>query len=253
MDITQENIEALLLDYIEGNLSDKKAKELEDYIALHPQYKQMADLYDPMLKYPVPSDIVFEQKEKLKYSLMPQRCTKIAFIGRYAKFISGIAALLCLVFVLKMVLNINQTALQDNQIAKHQIEDTVKESEPAVLAYGQPLQKNKKVRTYHKQAFNTAVTATENNQTDELQNQTVVYAEKEAEGLSENNVLPQQRAETNLLNIVSPLFADGLAEDKEELEYQTIILSNRKEEKHRKANLLMFVKSVFEGVNIAKK
>lgn len=44
--ITKENIEAYLLDLLEGNLSPDEIKDLEAFLEDNPQYKEMISLYD---------------------------------------------------------------------------------------------------------------------------------------------------------------------------------------------------------------
>ena len=44
MMITKENIEAYLLDFLEGNLSQFEIKELMDFVALHPEYNNDLEL-----------------------------------------------------------------------------------------------------------------------------------------------------------------------------------------------------------------
>ena len=62
MMITKENIEAYLLDFQEGNLSQFEIKELMDFVALHPEYKDDLDI-QPL---PIDFSIEFSTKESLK-------------------------------------------------------------------------------------------------------------------------------------------------------------------------------------------
>lgn len=62
MIITKENIEAYLLDFQEGNLSQFEIKELMDFVALHPEYKDDLDI-QPL---PIDFSIEFSTKESLK-------------------------------------------------------------------------------------------------------------------------------------------------------------------------------------------
>ena len=73
MNITKENIEVILYDYAEGNLSDKECKETEQYLNLHPEYKEMLDEYDPLLKIPEENDVVFANKEEFLQQIMTSK------------------------------------------------------------------------------------------------------------------------------------------------------------------------------------
>lgn len=62
MMITKENIEAYLLDFQEGNLSQFEIKELMDFVAIYPEYKDDLDI--PPL--PIDFSVEFSTKESLK-------------------------------------------------------------------------------------------------------------------------------------------------------------------------------------------
>ena len=62
MMITKENIEAYLLDFQEGNLSQFEIKMLIDFVALHPEFKDDLDI-QPL---PIDPSIEFSNKEILK-------------------------------------------------------------------------------------------------------------------------------------------------------------------------------------------
>jgi hypothetical protein len=63
--ITKENIEAYLLDFQEGNLSQFEIKELMDFVALHPAFKDDLDI-QPL---PIDPSIEFSNKESLKKTI----------------------------------------------------------------------------------------------------------------------------------------------------------------------------------------
>lgn len=65
MMITKENIEAYLLDYQEGNLSQFEIKELMDFVAMHPEFKDDLDI-QPL---PIDPSIEFSNKESLKKTI----------------------------------------------------------------------------------------------------------------------------------------------------------------------------------------
>lgn len=100
MKIRKENIEALLFDYAEGNLSREEAKELEAFLEKNPQYAALMQTYDKDEKLEEPSDIVFEDKEDL-FRLATERKKKssILKVPSYA-WISAAAAVLLLLVVL---------------------------------------------------------------------------------------------------------------------------------------------------------
>jgi hypothetical protein len=68
--ITKENIEAYLLDFLEGNLSQFEIKELMDFIALHPEYNNDLELES----VPIDVSIQFPDKASLKkgFSVKPK-------------------------------------------------------------------------------------------------------------------------------------------------------------------------------------
>ena len=100
MKIRKENIEALLFDYAEGNLSREEAKELEAFLEKNPQYAALMQTYDKDEKLEEPSDIVFEDKEVL-FRLATERKKKslVLKMPSYA-WISAAAAVLLLLIVL---------------------------------------------------------------------------------------------------------------------------------------------------------
>lgn len=65
MNINKENIEAYLLDYAEGTLTPQQKEEVESFLALNPQYKEMLALYDDSIKLEE-EPIIFMGKEDLK-------------------------------------------------------------------------------------------------------------------------------------------------------------------------------------------
>ena len=60
--ITKENIEAYLLDFQEGNLSQFEINELMDFVVLHPEYNEDLDIQT----LPIDFSIEFSTKESLK-------------------------------------------------------------------------------------------------------------------------------------------------------------------------------------------
>ena len=96
--ITKENIEAYLLDLLEGNLSPDEVKELEAFLKDNPQYKEMIDGYDSSLVLMADKNIKFEDKESLK------RKNKVKDFYPYIKysFVAVAACFILFIFVSKL-------------------------------------------------------------------------------------------------------------------------------------------------------
>ena len=96
--LTDENIELLIFRYKEGLLDDNEREQIEKYLAENPDWRELADLYDPDLCVPAYSDIVFPDKEKLKkntekrkwlwLSISAAACAAL-FVGFAIRFIFG--------------------------------------------------------------------------------------------------------------------------------------------------------------------
>lgn len=100
MKIRKENIEALLFDYAEGNLSREEAKELEAFLEKNPQYAALLQAYDREEKLEEPSDIVFEDKDDLfRLASGKKKKSLVLKVPSYA-WISAAAAVLLLLVVL---------------------------------------------------------------------------------------------------------------------------------------------------------
>ncbi|MBQ0111776.1 MAG: hypothetical protein KBT03_01480 [Bacteroidales bacterium] len=69
MNINKENIEAYLLDYAEGTLSVQQKKEVESFLALNPEFREMLSLYDDSIKLEE-EPIIFTGKEDLKHAVI---------------------------------------------------------------------------------------------------------------------------------------------------------------------------------------
>lgn len=69
MNINKENIETYLLDYAEGTLSVQQKKEVESFLALNPEYREMLSLYDASIKLEE-EPIIFTGKEDLKHAVI---------------------------------------------------------------------------------------------------------------------------------------------------------------------------------------
>lgn len=96
--ITKENIEAYLLDLLEGNLSPDEIKDLEAFLEDNPQYKEMISLYDSSLVLMTDKNVKFEDKESLR------RKNKTVAFYPYIKysFVAVAACLILFIFVSKL-------------------------------------------------------------------------------------------------------------------------------------------------------
>lgn len=96
--ITKENIEAYLLDLIEGNLNPDEVKELEAFLKDNPQFRDMIDGYDSSLVLMVDKNIKFEDKESLR------RKNKVKAFYPYIKysFVAVAACFILFIFVSKL-------------------------------------------------------------------------------------------------------------------------------------------------------
>ena len=103
--ITKENIEAYILDYIEGNLEDNMRKELEEFLNKNPQYKNLLQEYDPSVRLTDEKEDVFEGKNLLYSDFMQSKTNEIKIIRqnkilkRAIAVITSVAAIFILVFI----------------------------------------------------------------------------------------------------------------------------------------------------------
>lgn len=99
--ITKENIEAYLLDLIEGNLNPDEVKELEAFLKDNPQFRDMIDGYDSSLVLMADKKVKFEDKDSLR------RKNKTKAFYPYIKysFVAVAACFILFVFVSKLFIN----------------------------------------------------------------------------------------------------------------------------------------------------
>lgn len=64
--ITSENIELFLFRYKEGLLTPDERVEVEQALASHPEWQEMADLYEPEMKLPAGATMPFEDWKSLR-------------------------------------------------------------------------------------------------------------------------------------------------------------------------------------------
>lgn len=97
--INKENIEAYLLDFVEERLTKEEEKELLAYLEVHTEYKSMLEEYDKDLILKEDKQIVFENKNILKYRPTLYYRKRIIYIA------SSVAAVLLLLFLLQPMKN----------------------------------------------------------------------------------------------------------------------------------------------------
>lgn len=104
MKTTKDNIEVILFDYAEGNLSPKEQKEVEDFLENNPQYKQMLSSYKDCKGLDKPLDVKFTEKDELFTLATGKKAKSIVFVPRYMKYACSIAAMILLFFAIKPLL-----------------------------------------------------------------------------------------------------------------------------------------------------
>lgn len=104
MKTTKDNIEVILFDYAEGNLSPQERKEVEAFLENNPQYKQMLSSYKDCKGLDKPLGVKFEEKEELFTLATGKKAKSIVFIPRYMKYACSIAAMILLFFAIKPLL-----------------------------------------------------------------------------------------------------------------------------------------------------
>ena len=104
MKITKDNIEVILFDYAEGNLSPKEQKEVEAFLENNPQYKQMLSSYKDCKGLDKPSGVKFTGKDELFTLATGKKARSIVFVPRYMKYACSIAAMILLFFALQPLL-----------------------------------------------------------------------------------------------------------------------------------------------------
>ncbi|MBP3254395.1 MAG: hypothetical protein J6M30_07790 [Bacteroidales bacterium] len=129
MEITKENIEAVLYDYAEGNLSAEEMKQTEDFLALHPQYKQWLAMYKESTALPQPLDIVYKEKQELFARSVKTKGAKIVKISRYIKYISGIAAMIALFLAVRTYYTLQNTQTTTDKTQTAQLISEIKTAE----------------------------------------------------------------------------------------------------------------------------
>ena len=133
MKITKDNIEVILFDYAEGNLSPEERKEVEDFLENNPQYKQMLSSYKDCKGLDKPLDVKFEEKDELFTLATGKKARSIVFVPRYMKYACSIAAMILLFFAIKPLL---------------EKEVVVEEKTPTLIAQKKAKKNSEKTKNY---------------------------------------------------------------------------------------------------------
>lgn len=147
MKTTKDNIEVILFDYAEGNLSPKEQKEVEDFLENNPQYKQMLSSYKDCKGLDKPLDVKFEEKDELFTLATGKKAKSIVFVPRYMKYACSIAAMILLFFALKPLL---------------EKEVVVEEKTPTLIAQKKAKKNSEKAKNYFEKAKKKNEKAKEN-------------------------------------------------------------------------------------------
>lgn len=137
MKTTKDNIEVILFDYAEGNLSPKEQKEVEDFLENNPQYKQMLSSYKDCKGLDKPLDVKFTEKDELFTLATGKKAKSIVFVPRYMKYACSIAAMILLFFAIKPLL---------------EKEVVVEEKTPTLIAQKKAKKNSEKAKNYFEKA-----------------------------------------------------------------------------------------------------
>ena len=133
MKITKDNIEVILFDYAEGDLSPKEQKEVEAFLENNPQYKQMLSSYKDCKGLDKPSEVKFREKDELFTLATGKKARSIVFVPRYMKYACSIAAMILLFFAIKPLL---------------EKEVVVEEKTPTLIAQKKAKKNSEKAKNY---------------------------------------------------------------------------------------------------------
>ena len=145
MKTTKDNIEVILFDYAEGNLSPKEQKEVEDFLENNPQYKQMLSSYKDCKGLDKPLNVKFEEKDELFTLATGKKARKIVFKPSFVYWSSAVAAVVLLFFLVKPLVKNEQTptATSKELIAEN---NPKKKFEKAKEKFSNPKKKIKKAK-----------------------------------------------------------------------------------------------------------
>ena len=145
MKTTKDNIEVILFDYAEGNLSPKEQKEVEDFLENNPQYKQMLSSYKDCKGLDKPLDVKFEEKDELFTLATGKKVRSIVFKPRYMKYACSIAAMILLFFAIKPLLE-KEVVVEEKTPTLIAQKKAKKNSEKSKNYFEKSKKKNEKVK-----------------------------------------------------------------------------------------------------------
>lgn len=145
MKTTKDNIEVILFDYAEGNLSPKERKEVEAFLEKNPQYIEMLNAYKESEPLEKPLGLVFKEKEELFSLATGKKARKIVFKPSFVYWSSAVAAVVLLFFLVKPLVKNEQTptATSKELITEN---NPKKKFEKAKEKFSNPKKKNEKAK-----------------------------------------------------------------------------------------------------------
>ena len=109
MKTTKDNIEVILFDYAEGNLSPQERKDVEEFLEKNPQYIEMLNAYKESEPLEKPLGLVFKEKDDLFSLATGKKARKIVFKPSFVYWSSAVAAVVLLFFLVKPLVKNEQT------------------------------------------------------------------------------------------------------------------------------------------------
>jgi hypothetical protein len=109
MKTTKDNIEVMLFDYAEGNLSPQERKDVEEFLEKNPQYIEMLNAYKESEPLEKPLGLVFKEKDDLFSLATGKKARKIVFKPSFVYWSSAVAAVVLLFFLVKPLVKNEQT------------------------------------------------------------------------------------------------------------------------------------------------
>ena len=145
MKTTKDNIEVILFDYAEGNLSPQERKDVEEFLEKNPQYIEMLNAYKESEPLEKPLGLVFKEKDDLFLLATGKKARKIVFKPSFVYWSSAVAAVVLLFFLVKPLVKNEQTptATSKELIAEN---NPKKKFEKAKEKFSNPKKKIKKAK-----------------------------------------------------------------------------------------------------------
>ena len=145
MKTNKENIEVMLFDYAEGNLSPQERKDVEEFLEKNPQYIEMLNAYKESEPLEKPLGLVFKEKDDLFSLATGKKARKIVFKPSFVYWSSAVAAVVLLFFLVKPLVKNEQTPTATNKelIAEN---NPKKKFEKAKEKFSNPKKKIKKAK-----------------------------------------------------------------------------------------------------------